>query len=198
MANNGYAALVAVRADASGKKRRKLDDYETPQPHTAQLLAHVKFQGPTITEPACGGGLMVRALRFGTGLKVLASDLKTGANFLKRTQKIAGDCITNPPYGNGNADAFVTHALSLTEGRVAMLMEAKYVFGSRRYQWLFSQTKPEKVIVIPERIYFLVAGKPLKSQFFNHIWIVWPDRKTRLKGGYACETIWAEPSGDSI
>ena len=52
---NGYAGLVRARADAPKGKRRRLDDYETPQEVTEALCEVVKFRGP-ILEPAAGSG----------------------------------------------------------------------------------------------------------------------------------------------
>lgn len=192
---NGYAAMVAARAGKPKGKRRKLDNYETPSPHTFQLTDVVKFKGP-IREPACGSGRMVRALRSATGLKVTGSDLRDGHDFLKATKPWPGDIVTNPPYGNGAADAFVNHALKLADGRVAMLMELKYLTGDKRAKNLFRKCKPDVVIIIPERIYFYAGRDPIPSQFYNHVWIVWPDRKTRARGKYETRTIWAAPQND--
>lgn len=191
---NGYAALVAQRTKAKGEKpkRRKLDDYETPEDKTAHLTNAVQFRGP-VFECAAGSGRMVRALR-AAGLKVTAqADIKSGHDFLKRTKTFPGNIITNPPYRDGLADAFVRQALKLADGRVAMLMETKFIHGDKRAANLFHATPPEFLIVIPERIYFHIAGSndQIPAQFFNHVWLVWPDRKTRQRGGYKTQTIWA-------
>jgi hypothetical protein len=177
---NGYAALSRVRAEAPQGKRRKLDDYETPEDVTARLMKLVKFRGPFF-EPCAGSGRIVRAIKAAIpGAKVATADIKTGQNFLERTKPFAGDIITNPPYRDGLADAMVNHALKIADGRVAMLMEAKFAFGAKRTDSLYMNNPPEFEIVIPDRIYFHVgSGAPIDSQFFNHVWLVWPERKRR-------------------
>jgi hypothetical protein len=191
-AMNGYAALVRQRASGE-TKRRRLDDYETPEDKTAYLTDAVKLRGP-ILEPACGSGRMIRALRDATGLKVTGFDIKEGkaGDFFRRTKLWPGDIVTNPPYRDGLAERFARHALKLADGRVAMLMQSGFLWGDKRASGLYAECHPELVIIIPERIYFFEAGKPIASQFFNHAWLVWPDRKARSRGSYDTRTRWAQ------
>jgi predicted RNA methylase len=184
---NAYANLVRNRKPKGG--RRKLDDYETPSADTERLCRFVKFRGP-ILEPAAGSGRMARALATWTGKRVTTADLKRGQDFLARTKKWAGDIVTNPPYHDGMATAFVQKALELADGRVAMLLELKYLAGAKRAKF-YNANKPEALVVIPNRIYFLVNGKPIKSQFYSHCWIVWPPRALRDKGRMT-SVHWAE------
>lgn len=214
--SNGYASMVwnrkkKKRATTKGKrprgKRRRLDNYETPPRNTFQLATVVLLKGP-ILEPACGSGRMVRALRTAFARKpphgfkwrvpkmeVVGMDLKDGPqfDFLKRTKKWKGDIVTNPPYGKGMSDAFVYKALELADGRVAMLVELKFLTGDKRAKKLFMKCAPELVIIIPERIYFIAGAKPIPAQFYNHCWIVWPRRSVRERGGYDTKMIWADP-----
>lgn len=175
---NGYAAMVRKRKDKPTGKRRTLDDYETPPEVTEALCDFVEFDGP-ILEPAAGSGRMARVLRERTGERVTTADVKRGQDFTKRTARWKGDIITNPPYRNGLADAFVQKALELADGRVAMLMELKFLTGSKRARQLYGEFRPERIVLIPGRIYFIAGGKPITSQFFTHCWIVWPPRKYR-------------------
>lgn len=193
---NGYAGLVRARAEKPQGKRRKLDDYETPEEVTRALCEAVTFKGP-ILEPAAGSDRMARVLRAETGQKVTTADIKRGQNFLERKAKWPGDIVTNPPYRDGMADAFVRKALELAEGKVAMLMELKFATGDQRCRDLFQNMPPEFEIAIPWRIYFFAGGKPITSQFYNHCWLVWPDRKTRDGFGqgrkaYFTRKIWAQ------
>jgi predicted RNA methylase len=193
---NGYAALTRKRAEEPKGKRRRLDDYETPEDVTARLFKHVKFRGPFF-EPCAGSGRMVRAIKAAVqGAKVIAADIKTGQNFLERTKPFAGDIITNPPYRDGLADAMVNHALKIADGRVAMLMEAKFAFGAKRADALYMSNPPDFEIIIPDRIYFFEgSGKQIPSQFFNHVWLVWPPRKVRDgRANVGTRKIWA-PAG---
>lgn len=186
--SNGYKNLVKTRG-----ARRKLDDYETPENVAAMLCAAVKFRGP-IFEPAIGTGRLARALRKYTGLKVTGTDIKTGTDFLNRSKTWAGDLITNPPYRDGLADAFTTKALEVADGRVALLLELKFLTGEKRTRNLFWPNPPEIVIIHPGRIYFFEgAGDPIKSQFFNHAWVVWPERKYRGRIAPA-QLLWGQPA----
>lgn len=188
---NGYAALVRNRKPKG--KRRKLDDYETPAEHTAALCRVIKFRGP-ILEPAAGSGRMARALLTWTGKRVTTQDIKRGQDFTARTKVWPGDIITNPPYRDGLSDKFVLKALELAHGRVAMLMELKYLTGSKRADYLYRPCKPEAIIYIPGRIYFYEGGgKQIKSQFYSHCWIVWPPRPLRGPG-VRTESYWADES----
>jgi hypothetical protein len=147
---------------------------------------------------------MVRALkealrkrwgRIKAGTSIVGMDLKEGPqfDFLKRTARWKGDIITNPPYGKGMSDAFAYKALELADGRVALLVELKFLTGDKRATRLFLKCKPELVIVIPERIYFFAGAKPIPAQFYNHCWIVWPNRKARARGKYETKMVWANP-----
>lgn len=185
---NGYAALVKQRSKGV-TKRRALDDYETPEENTASLTDRITFRGP-ILEPAAGSGRLVRSLRKLTGVEVTGFDIKRGHDFLKRKEPWRGDIVTNPPYRGGLAEKFTRHALKLASGRVAVLVQSGFVWGGRRARSLYADFKPEAVIVIPDRIYFIVDGEPLDSQFFTHCWIVWPERAKRKTNAHETLIHW--------
>lgn len=192
MAGNGFAALVKQRS--SGKtKRRRLDDYETPPSDTQILLDNAVFAGP-ILEPACGSGRMTRVLA-DAGFKVKGSDIKQGDDFLERTRIWRGDIITNPPYRDGLAEAFVRHALKLANGKVAMLLQSGFLWGEKRASGLFAETRPAQIIVVPHRIYFFEGKRQITSQFYSHAWLVWPERELRDEGNYDTLIFWDAASG---
>jgi hypothetical protein len=175
---NGYAAMVRARAAKPKGGRRKMDDYETPENVTEALLQNVKPQGP-ILEPAAGSGRMAKVFRRWEH-KVTTADLKRGQDFLKRKNAWPGSIVTNPPYRDDLPEAFARKALSLADGHVALLVEGKWLWGSKRAAGLFSSYKPSLVIVLSSRIYFHEgSGKPILSQFFSHCWIVWSPRAMR-------------------
>lgn len=171
---NGYAAMVRTR----GSKRRKLDDYETPANVTEALVNNTSLFGP-ILEPAAGSGRMAKVLSKKYG-RVTTADIKRGQDFLKRTKYWHGSIVTNPPYRDDLPEAFARKALQLAEGNVALLVEGKWLWGSKRARGLFNTYKPSLVIVLASRIYFHEgSGKPIPSQFFSHCWVVWPPRSMR-------------------
>ena len=179
--------MVRARAAKPKGKRRKMDDYETPENVTEALLKNVTLQGPVL-EPAAGSGRMSRVLS-SWKYKVTTADLKRGQDFMKRKFVWPGSIVTNPPYRDDLPEAFARKALSLADGHVALLVEGKWLWGSKRAAGLFSSYQPSLVIVLSSRIYFHQgSGKPIPSQFFSHCWVVWspramrelPGRSTRL------------------
>lgn len=196
---NGYAAMVRkksrrniykvmVEGNRQKSKRRKLDDYETPESATKALTDHIEFTG-AILEPAAGSGRMAKVLRRETKRQVFTSDIKRGRDFLKRNDKFKGNIITNPPYGR-KLDAFAEKALELATGRVALLVEGKWLWGSKRANGLFKKFPPETVIVLSSRIYFYEgSGKPIPAQFFSHCWVVWPTQFNREHQKHATKLV---------
>lgn len=187
-------AGVAKRAAQPAKARRVLDDYETPTEATEALRPFLSLSG-NLLEPAAGSGRMVRALKaMFPALKVESADVKKGKDFLKRTAPFKGHCFTNPPYRDGQAEAFARHALKLASGKVGMLMQSGFVWGSRRANGIYlAGLKPELIIVIPWRIMFIDGdGEEIEGQFFSHCWVVWPERDKREKNK-TTRIEWASP-----
>lgn len=201
--SNRFATLSAIRAEEAAapkakgkaaKTRRPLDDYETPHDATAALSPFVSLSGPLL-EPCAGSGRMVRSLKaLFPALKIETSDIKRGRDFMKRTAPFKGHCFTNPPYKGGQAEAVARQALKLASGKVGMLMQLDWLTGSRRAKGIFLDgMKPELIIVIPWRILFIDGdGKEISGQFFNHCWVVWPERNKRDKNR-TTRIEWAAP-----
>lgn len=167
---------------ARGKsKRRPLDDYETPEEVTRALFQFLNFSArQAILEPCSGSGRMVRALRKLRYKRISSSDLKRGRDFLRRTTRFRGHCVTNPPYRGGLAERFARQALKLCDGKVAMLVQSDFVWGKGRASGMYLDgLRPELVVVIPWRIAFFVGKKRTRSHFFSHCWVVWPARVFR-------------------
>jgi hypothetical protein len=93
---------------------------------------------------------MVRALQVGYhGAEIATADIKDGEDFLERDDKpFAGHVIANPPYGK-LADPFIRKALTIADGKVAMLMQSGFLFGGKRALALYGQHKPELIISDP-------------------------------------------------
>ncbi len=187
------AAAPKVKQKPAGK-RRLLDDYETPPEPTKALSPFLSLRGPLL-EPCAGSGRMVKALKATfPGVQIESGDIKRGRDFMKRTAPFKGHCFTNPPYKNGQAEAIARQALKLASGKVGMLMQLDWLTGSRRAKGIFlAGLKPELIVVIPWRIIFIDgAGKKISGQFFNHCWVVWPERNKRDKNR-ATRIEWATP-----
>lgn len=152
--------------------RQPLDAYETPAYVTQALMNRVGFTGP-ILEPAAGTGRIARVLRL-HGYKVETDDIRRGPkhDFLMRAEPCT-NVVTNPPYAGRLPFQFVEHALHLASGKVAMLLKHGFFWSQGRRDWL-NKHRPSDVIFMSQRILFLLPdGRPIKGQFFDHMWVVW-------------------------
>jgi len=180
------------------KKKKTLDDFETPAEVTYILSQFIKLRkGTIVLEPCCGSLRMHFAIRkMWPQTKVFSSDIKSGFDFLKRTKTHNGVLITNPPYRFGMAQKMVDHALKITDGRVAMLLQSDFIWGQRRgKEFYLGGYRPEMVIVIPWRINFFIgdSNKIIDGQFFSHCWVIWPKRSERA-GNKTTKLEWAKQS----
>ncbi len=130
-----------------GPTRIPNEFYPTPPEATRALLSVEAFDG-SIWEPACGEGAIASVLT-GAGYKVVATDLVDygygipRVDFLKETRPRARHIVTNPPYGSGLADAFITRSLAFmqeTGGSVAMLLNLASLAHRSRTSWWQTHT----------------------------------------------------------
>lgn len=133
-----------MRAPGVGERRHALVDrandlYETP-PIATKALLDVEQLPPSIWEPACGRGAIVRVLRR-RGRRVVTSDLAYYGDpppdlirdFFDFTPETApagiGAIVTNPPFKD--AARFVEHALTLCP-KVIMLLRLAFLESQGR------------------------------------------------------------------
>lgn len=172
-----YAArkLVSVTARAfrTGPRiaphRAAFEYYPTPPEATRALLSVEAFDGP-IWEPACGEGHISEVL-LSDGHQVVSTDLATcwgygegGRDFLRERAPLAKHIVTNPPYGRGLADAFVSHALELTRptgGTVAMLLALQSLAHPLRHA--FWTGRPPAVIYALDDCQCWPYGDPTRA-----------------------------------
>lgn len=74
MERQRISVLVCNGASTYSDGKRQIEDYYATDPIAIHKLCKVESFTPTVFEPACGGGHMVRALRE-HGYRVLASDI---------------------------------------------------------------------------------------------------------------------------
>ncbi len=156
--------------------------YPTPPEATRALLSVETFEG-SIWEPACGEGAIAKELA-AAGHTVISTDLVDygfgipRVDFLKEIRPRARHIVTNPPYGSGLADAFITRSLDFvreTRGTVAMLLNLASLAHRTRTCW-WREHPPARLYAIddivcwPEHRY-----GPAPSYFSKHryIWAVW-------------------------
>lgn len=151
--------------------RDPVDRYETPDSLTRALLRRVELPW-MVREPACGTGRMARILSE-AGHEVHATDLvEDGIDFLATTDRLEA-VVTNPPYKDGLARAFVEHALSLCDGPVAMLLRLGFLSSQGRHGLFTSHPLSALMVVSPRIIFFNADGSRISGQVHDHAWFVW-------------------------
>lgn len=159
--------------------------YPTPPEATRALLSVESFDGP-IWEPACGQGHIAKVLE-AQGHEVIATDLNAwgygaeGIDFLRaeptQTAARARHVVTNPPYGQGLADAFVQKALAVTAktgGKVAMLLNlASLAHEQRTAEW--QANPPARRYAIDGVVCWPDAERKPPKHFMaqRYVWAVW-------------------------
>lgn len=116
------------------ENREKDDFYPTPPEATEALLAKERFDG-SIWEPACGDGAISKVLQ-ARGYDVISTDLvdrgfgASRVDFLMESQAMAPNIVTNPPFKY--VAPFLRQAVSLSTGKVAMLLRLACLEGQNR------------------------------------------------------------------
>ena len=168
-------------------RRAAYEFYPTPPEATRALLSAESFDGD-IWEPACGEGHISKVLTE-AGYSVVSTDLigygygTPNRDFLAERKPLAKHIVTNPPYGRGLADAFVSHALKLTRetgGTVAMLMNLAGLCHPIRHDFYIQN--PPAVIYGLEECTCWPYGNPRRTTTSiakqRYCWIVWKHEHT--------------------
>lgn len=156
--------------------------YPTPASATRAFLAAEPFDG-SVWEPACGDGAIAKVLE-AHGYDVTATDLidrgygRGGIDFLETVYPRSKHIITNPPYHNGLADAFVRHALKMTAitgGRVAMLLNIASLCHPDRHA--FWTGRPPSILYALDECHCYPEGRPEAATRFTtshrYVFAVW-------------------------
>jgi hypothetical protein len=159
--------------------------------------------GELIWEPACGTGWMSEELKqdyphvistdlVDRGYGIGGMDFFSMGNVETRDACPVDSIVTNPPYADGLAEAFVHKGLNLAREKVCMLMRLAFLEGGKRYNSLFKDTPPHRVHVFSERITFYPNGlQTAGSGTTAYGWYVWD--VPRLGENYATELKWLPP-----
>lgn len=179
----GATSILPIRkAFRLGASRLPNEFYPTPPEATRALLSVEAFDA-SIWEPACGEGAIASVLKH-AGHAVVATDLVDygyglpGIDFLKEARPRAKHIVTNPPYGSGLADAFITKALSFareTRGKVAMLLNLASLAHRSRTAWWQSHP-PARLYAIDDIVCWPVhryGPPPIHFTKHRYVWAVW-------------------------
>jgi hypothetical protein len=170
------ARLRRMVGDDYADERHADDFYPTPPAGTLALLGVETFAG-SIWEPACGDGAISKVLE-SRGHSVVSSDLvargygESGVDFLFEFTPRAPNIITNPPFKL--AVPFIERALSLTSGKVAMLLRITALEGTERRR-LFASSPLARVWVFSKRLTFQRGGGEVThgGGMLAFAWFVW-------------------------
>lgn len=186
---NAKSVFVCNGASNHSDGERQQDDYYATEPKAIHKLCEVDKFTPTVFEPACGGGHMVRALQE-EGYEVVASDIvdrgcpDTNIIDFFMAKYSPYDIITNPPYKY--AKEFVEHALDIVDDghKVAMFVKLTFLESKARRE-LFEKYPPKRIWVFSERILCAKNGdfeglKASGGSAVAYAWFVW---EKGYKGG---------------
>ena len=155
--------------------RPELDFYRTPEDAVIALLKVEEFDG-IVWEPACGDGAISDVLK-DYGVSVVSSDIHDYGygpvvDFLT-AHEMVDHVVTNPPFKL--AREFIEHALTHTNGKVAMLLKLDFL-GSKKRKELFKRTPLKKVWVFSWRIKMARNGNDTEyknGSMITFAWFVW-------------------------
>lgn len=172
---------------ASNYALRPNDFYETEPWATDAAIREIKALGlwrsGAVWEPAAGNHAMVAPLLRAGASRVFTSDIAAydhAHDFLydflsDKDAQAPGrhfDLVTNPPYGPGNwlAYRFAKKALARCDGYVALLLTAKFDFGSTRTGLFRDNTRFQAKVALIDRISWAGNGKTGTE---DHAWYIW-------------------------
>jgi hypothetical protein len=151
--------------------------YVEPRWCSERLLEVESFDDP-ITEPCCGFGNVAESAR-AAGYSVIATDLidrgyprfDGTADFLQCNRPVANICC-NPPYHLSRE--FITHALKVCVGKVAMIWLARRLNAARRLK----DTPLARVYLLTPRPSMppgsvIAAGEKPGGGEQDFVWLVW-------------------------
>jgi hypothetical protein len=183
----------APKAKATHLWTRAKDEwYVEPLFVTNALFDVEKFDGG-IWDPACGRGNILiaamtnTAMAFGHGdNEIIGSDIvQRGCisqqlwlekDFLKCADLLAPNIITNPPARL--AELFIRHALSLHPEKLAVFVNARFLFSTARAKGLWADLAPARIWFVNPLLScppgeWLLAGNKAGGGTHEYCWLVW-------------------------
>lgn len=136
---------------------RATDDYYATDPIAIDLLYKSgELNQVKYWECACGDGSLSKRLEH-YGFDVVSTDKvyrgygEGGVDFLKQSDdKFDGDILTNPPFRD--IEKFIKKALNITGRRVYIFGKLQILESQKRYETIFADNPPYKVLVFSKRV----------------------------------------------
>lgn len=137
--------------------RKPKDFYPTPTEAINVILEREEFEGD-IWEPACGDGAISKHLKiyykdvFSSDIHDYGYPMERKGDFLKITDKIVDNIVTNPPFNISTE--FTLHALECSRKKVAIFNKLTFLEGKARREKLFSRHLLKTVYIFSGRLGF--------------------------------------------
>lgn len=143
------------------------DDWQTPYYAVEPLVKYIPKHVKCIWEPCAGEMMMVSFLEH-NGYNVIATDIKTGYNFLSLDILPVGvDCIiTNPPYSI--KDDVIRKCISF--GLPWALLLPLTSLGEQGRFEIWKETQPQ-VIIMDKRLNYIYNGVQSQGSHMPTIWV---------------------------
>ena len=175
---NGSSVYKMIGASNHSEEEREQNDYYATDPKAVDMLLDKESFSHEVWECASGGGHISKRLSK-RGYNVKSSDIVKRTkgtdviDFLETQESFNGDIITNPPYRY--CTEFVKKALSIIPSghKVAMLLKLTTLEGIKRYNEIYRDNPPEKVLVFVKRIECAKGGKFTGSSAVCYAWFIW-------------------------
>lgn len=177
-------------SEARTHKRHSLDFYTEPAFTVELLLDAEDIPGPVL-DPACGSGTIVKVCQT-RGIEAHGSDIaerpfgQSGVDFLLMDSlpdlggRAIASIVCNPPYVL--AEQFARRALGLATAKVALLLQSKFPYSQRRYNF-FAEHPPSRIYFLSTRPSMppgddLIAGTvEAKGGKLDYCWLTWDQRR---------------------
>lgn len=190
----------AIGTKSASKEDRGDNLYETP-PEGAWTILSLEQFSPTVDEPFCGRGAIVRVLE-ASGYEVVLSDLIDYGTVTKdgecqgvvdylETSGPSFDIVSNPPYGE-KMNAAIAHALRVRRPRkMALLLNLNVQAGCEDpdRNFYMEECPPARIYVNKRRLPMMHRdgweGNKASSQM-NTMWCVW---ELQDDGTYGSQTV---------
>ncbi|PZU59809.1 MAG: hypothetical protein DI547_04860 [Sphingobium sp.] len=190
----------AARNFRKGDYERADGEFYVEPAWTVHALAQaIDFSDDVVWDPCCGSGTIPKVMS-GYAKGVLASDIfdrgyppAVCADFLTAYDPAPFhsrmSIVMNPPFRQ--AEAFVRHALSLIDRRLAVIQQLSFLASKARHS-LFTEFPPSDVLILSRRPSMPpghrieeMGDKAFRGGTTDFCWIVWtkstPARDTRVR-----------------
>jgi hypothetical protein len=153
------------------------DWYVEPMWVVRKLLAACHFEGE-IHDPCCGQGTIPQAAHNAGYVATGADIVDRGYAPAKRLDfmtdpHVYDNIIFNPPYKF--AEQFIHRAMIMVRGKIAVIVNIKFLASQGRYDRLFQQIPPAEVFICSRRPSMPPGGGAVEAKggTADYCWIVW-------------------------